>query len=92
MTSVAAFVLYLIHTPAALLCRRETWGQLIGSYVVVAMMFAAGGTVAAALLAHRFVLRRKLDGFYIHVIIQHIMSAVWGCHNHVLSHIFGRGS
>lgn len=72
--------------------RRETWGQLIGSYVVVAMMFAAGGVVAAALAAHRLLLRRKFDGGNLHVLIQHIMSAVWWSHNHVLAHVFGRGS
>lgn len=73
-------------------CRRETWGQLIGSYVVVAMMFAAGGVVAAALAAHRLLLRRKFDGGVLHVLIQHIMSAVWWSHNHFLAHLFGRGS
>lgn len=73
-------------------CRRESWGQLIGSYVVAAMMFAAGGVVAAALVAHRVLMRRKVDGYAIHVLIQHIASAVWWSHNHVLSHVFGRGS
>lgn len=72
--------------------RRETWGQLIGSYIVVAMMFSMGGAVAAALVAYKHVFRHKLDGFYIHVIIQQIMSAVWWSHNHVLAHVFGRGS
>lgn len=64
----------------------------MGSYVVVAMMFAAGSVVAAALVAHRLLLRRKVDGFLLHVIIQHIVSAVWCSHKHVLSHVFGRGS
>ena len=72
--------------------RRETWGQLIGSYIVVAMMFSMGGAVAAALVAYKHVFRHKLDGFYLHVIIQHITSAVWWSHNHVLAHVFGRGS
>lgn len=81
-----------IQSLHAVFHRRETWGQLIGSYVVVEMMFSAGVAVAAALVAYRLVFRHKLDGFYIHVIIQHIMSAVWWSHNHVLAHVFGRGS
>lgn len=73
-------------------CRRDTYGQLVGAYIVVFIMLSAGVVVGAGLSAYRLVTRRKLDNLYLHLIIHHLMAGVWWLHNHLLSHTFGRGA